>query len=151
MNREQTLNALYEMAEIMAKELGCTQTETRDADCGIWDMGSAKMSDMLRREYGEMKDVIFHNGVHRDTKYSRHWEKKVELRFRFANPVLSVQWFKPNGDQCMGSIEMSDSAYEGSELIHTGEYRISEIMSWQPEGFAMSGRLMQMWDDRKGA
>lgn len=154
MNRLEAINVLYEIGEILAKEMNLTETEVKDIDCGFWDMekftgSSKKMSDMLKEEYGEMKTVIFHNGELVETKYSKRWEKSIELGFRFSNPQICV-FGHANGRETLGKIELSDSEWEGSELVHTGEYRFSEGMFWRMEGYEMQQRLMKMWAERGG-
>lgn len=151
MNRQQTMDALYEIAQLMAKEMELSEIETTDSDCGIWDrLGGESMSEMLRKEFGEMKDIKFHSPEKRETKYGSTYDKFVMLRFRFANPVLSVHWHNDEGAECMGSIELSDYVWKDKELVHSGDYRLSEMLSFKPEGFDMTERLMAMWREKNG-
>lgn len=155
MNRQEAINVLYEIGEILAKELGCTETEVKDIDCGFWDMekftgSKTKMSDMLKEKYGDMKEVTFHNGVEIENKYSKRWEKCVELGYRFASPQICVFGHTEDGSQTLGKIELSDYVWENGELVHRGEYRLSEGMFWGMEGYAVQQRLMKMWAERGG-
>ena len=150
MNREDAINVLYEIGRAIADEMGCNEIETKDIDCGLWDMSDIKMSDILKEHYGDMKTVILHNGVKISNKYSNRWEKSVELGYRLANPQICVFGRNSKGRETLGKIELSDYEWDGDELAHTGNYRFSEGLFWQPEGYEMQQRLMKMWSERGG-
>ena len=151
MNRQEAIDVLYEIGQVFVKEMNLTEIETGEIDCGFWDMGSPKLSEMLKEKYGEMKSFTFHNGVVIKSQYSERWEYSVECGFRFGNPKLSVHGRDANGWQTLGSIEVSDTAYdENKNLIHTGDYKFSEGMCWQPEGYDIQKRLIEMWFEKGG-
>lgn len=148
MNRQKAIDTLMDIAKVLSKELCLNQIESSDIDCGIWDMGENKLSDHLKEEYGEMKEITFHNGVKVREK-GRIWDISIELGYRFSHPQLCV--FSHDGHrEIMAKIELSDYEYVGDKYEHTDSYRFSEGMFWGPEGFEMQKRLMHMWQDRGG-
>ena len=150
MNRQEAKDTLYDIGMTLAEEMGLTQIKTEDLDCGFWDMGIIKLSDHLKSKYGEMKTVIFHNGIKVKTEYSERWEKRVELGYRFSNPQICVFGRTERGEETLAKIELSDSELLDGSYVHTDEYRFSEGMFWKPEGYEMQMRLMKMWADRGG-
>lgn len=141
MSREQAIKMLMEIGEIIANEKGYTEVKASDINCGVWDSGSFPMSEWLKGQYGEMKDVKFHSGEK---------DKYVEIRYRFGNPVLGVKDLNENGKQAFACIEISDTAMDGDELVNTGDYVFSESIAWQMEGIEMLHRLLAMWQERGG-
>lgn len=148
MNRQEAINTLYDIATVLVAELGLTEYEGSGISCGIWDTGAVKLSEQLQKEFGEMKELNWHNGV-KNTNTDR-WEKRVELGYRFSSPQLCVFGHDASGRQTLAKIELSDYTYIDGELTHTDEYKFSESQFWRMEGFEMQKRLMQMWQDRGG-
>lgn len=149
MNRQKAIEALYDIALELVKDLNLTEYEESDLSCGIWDAGGTKLSDILQKEFGEMKEITWHNGV--KNKNTNRWEKKVELGFRFSSPQLSVFGHEAGTDrQTLAKIELCDYEYIDGELTHTDDYRFSESQFWRMEGYEMQKRLMSMWQERGG-
>lgn len=149
MTRQKAIETLRDMALELVEEMNLTGYEESGLSCGIWDAGGAKLSDALQEEFGEMKEITWHNGV--KNKNTDRWEKKVELGFRFSSPQLCVFGHETGTDkQTLAKIELSDYEYIDGELTHTNDYRFSESQFWRMEGFEMQKRLMTMWQERGG-
>lgn len=145
MNREETISTLYTIGQTLVEEIGLTEVEVKDIDCGVWD-DLVRLSDKLKKQFGDMEEVTYHNGI----KVGRRWEKSVELGYRFSNPKLSVFGRDENGNETLASLEISDGAIVDGEYKHTGDYHFSEAQVWGKDGFEMQKRLMDMWYNEGG-
>lgn len=150
MNRQEAINALCEIASIFVEEMELTEVKKDDISCGIWDnLGTVKMSDLIKRKYGDMEEVTYHNGKDVVTKYGSTFEKYVRLGYRFDNPKLCIFDRDENGKQTLASIELTDGANDANgNYIHTGDYRFGEAQTWGIKGFKTQQRLMKMWAER---
>jgi len=149
MDRQKAIDTLYDMALELVRELGLTEYEESELNCGIWDSGERKLSDNLRKKYGEMKELLWHNG--KKNENTSRWERSVELGFRFSSPELLVMGHEAGTNcQTLAKIELSDWEYINGKGTRTGNYRFSESQFWHMDGYKMQLRLMSMWAERGG-
>ena len=116
MNREETILVLQKAAEHLARERGYADIEIgEDRQKGIW---GEKLTKHLEEKFGSCTQEIKWLDPENRNNY-------VEFRFRFANPVISINTFD-HGDkkQNMASIEYSDhfadwSHYDEDRILPT--------------------------------
>ena len=151
MNREETILVLQKAAEHLARERGYTDIEIgEDRQKGIW---GENLTKYLEEKFGSCTQEI----KWRDPENRNN---HVEFRFRFADPVISINTFD-RGDkkQNMASIEYSDhyadwSHYDEDRIlptwrggdgektghfvdyVHTGDFEASERLIWGDKGHA---------------
>ena len=151
MTREHAIDALYDIGKMFADEMGLKDMSVYDTDCGIWDdkeITGINLSELLRKEYGEMKTVCFH-----DSKKSSdgRMNLSVEVGFRFGDPKLCVFGRNEIGQQTLASMELSDYEPDGNGgYHHTGEYKFRESQVWGMEGLWTLGRLIGLWTQKGG-
>lgn len=170
MNRDQAIKTLQLIGAEIAKEMGYTEMVIgEDRQKGVWGENFTKF---LETEYGECTKEIkwFKENKPNNLSYGDN----IEFSFRFSSPQLIID--HRNVDGSLASIELSDfchSAYIAREnelkalseeergkkkeikerynpLVHTGEFRISEIqvfMGDDGKGLEYLDMLRNAWNE----
>jgi len=116
-DRNLLISRLKEVGENIAKERGITQKDVKVKDkLGVWGADALKH---LEKEHGDCSEEITwidDNG------------QKVEFRYRFSDPVLSVLYKGDNGQEIMASIEYSNFNHITKE--YDSEFAEHEYMVW---------------------
>ena len=134
------------MGEEIAKELGLTHIVDGELNCGFWDMGDIKMSDILKEQYGEMKTIMYHD----NEQVNGRWKTCVEVGYRFSLPQLLVRGRLEDNREWLATVEFSPYVYEGEKLVDSGDYTYAGSQVWKKEGLEMLHALMDMWAERGG-
>lgn len=149
MNRDETIKVLQKAGENLARSLGFTDIVIgEDRQKGIW---GENLTKYLEEKYGSCTQEIKWQDSENRNNY-------VEFRFRFSDPVISINTFD-RGDkkQNMASIEYSDHYADWShydeervlptwkggdgketghfvDYVHTGDFEASERQIWGDKG-----------------
>lgn len=144
--RDDFIAEVREFAERLAKEYRCDEvTVGEDRQKGIWGGGltawlegrcGGDCSTNIKWSGGEVKTID--KGKSYECKRP---ERKVEMRFRFASPCVSValDW-----GETFAEIEFSDWLDDG----HSGHFTLHETHSWgQRGGMPLLERLCEIWEE----
>lgn len=162
MNREETIKMLQVVGSRLAEKYGYSETIIgEDRQKGLW---GEKLTKHLEEKFGSCTQEIKWRDPENQDNY-------VEFRFRFADPVISINTFD-RGDkkQNMASIEYSDhfadwSHYDEDRIlptwrggdgektghfvdyIHTGDFEASERQIWGEKGNDYDREITEMIED----
>lgn len=119
-SRDQLIINMYKAAEKLALAHGFTVVTTKeDRQKGIW---GEELTKYLENHFGRCTEEV--------TWTSQEKKGKVQLRFRFASPLICIKEYDANGVAVMASAEVSQQ-YTGN---YTGDWTVTETMTWNHLG-----------------
>lgn len=141
--RNEFIAKVRSFAASLAEHYGCdVMVVGDDRQNGIW---GESLTEYLEKKYdGDVSTEINWHGGEWDE--SREYEcdrpeNRVEFRFRFANPCVSVHL---DHNRLFAELEFSD--WKNGE--NTGDYKLRQIHAWgSGGGLWLAESLCQRWDD----
>ena len=150
MNRQQTLEALKNIASKLAEEKGLDIMTSQDISLALWDNpkftnSNIPLSEIIKsslEEQGEKYQEVHFTKVPYEN-YDLKKDYKVTLGYWFREPKISagVQW----GKEGYAGLTFINQAKEGEPE----NYEMSSSQIFQETGIAIFNRIMEYWNEER--